>query len=209
LDIKVILWIPVISAAITLVFNWIFNYLQNEMNWNIDRKKFKREHSYNQLKELYLELYPIVVQSEYVRHYFKKYLTIDFPIREYPFLEIHKTKTIFKDGEITEEEIYTAITEFNKAKIVEKVMEKPKFASQKLLKLIVAYRYVHDNYLKEQSEKLKDNFQKEELKLIYLIVLTIVRECNELPEDCNMPFDGKEISYGLMDYSVFEDSDNY
>jgi hypothetical protein len=203
-----IIWIPVITAVITVIFNGLFHYLKNELDWFVDRKKFIREHNYNQLTELYLELYGIVVQSEYVRHYFKKYLTIDFPLKEYPFLEIYNTKTVIKNGEINKEEVKTAINDFNKAKIVEKVMENKKFASQKLLKLVVAYRYVHENYLNDfDSNRIKDNYQTEELTLIYSIVLTIVKECNEYLEECNMPFDGKEISYGIMNSKIYDEID--
>lgn len=38
------------------------------------------------------------------------------------------------------------VTEFNKIKIVEKIIDKAEYASQDLIKYAVAYRYVHENY---------------------------------------------------------------
>lgn len=57
MDWEVVIWIPIITAIITLVFNVIFHSLKNRLDWFVDKKKFEREYSYNQLRELYLSRY--------------------------------------------------------------------------------------------------------------------------------------------------------
>lgn len=206
MDAQTIIWIPIITAIITLVFNIGFHSLKNKLDWFVDTKKFKREHNFNQLKELYLLLYGIIVQSEYIRFFSRKYRNSDYDIQDIPFLEVRKTVTKVEKDKTTTEEIRNEITEFNKLGIVSKIIEKSEFASQRLLKLAVAYRYVHSNYQKRfTGTDIGDNYKSEELKLIYLLVTTIIKECNEMLEECNMDYDGKEISYGIMNYDVFEE----
>lgn len=79
--------------------------------------------------------------------------------KEIPFIEIEKRKEIKKRTldfnnidfgnftfNTTEYSINDAVTEFNKKKIYEEIISKREFASPKLLKLAVAYRYVHNYY---------------------------------------------------------------
>ncbi|WP_299739134.1 hypothetical protein [uncultured Rossellomorea sp.] len=189
----------IIAGIVSLVVTFVTPVLSNRK----DKKEFKRKHNYEQLKELYLHIYGIAIQSEYIRYFKRKYHGIDFNLREFPFLEIHMTKTVIKGGKATEEEITNAITEFNKQGIIDKILVKSEFASQRLLKLAVSYRYVHSNYQKESS--FKKDFQEEELRLITLIIKTVIKECNELLDECNMQYDGKEISYGIMNLDLFNE----
>lgn len=59
--------ITLLTAIITLLFNSLFHWLKNKFDWFVDVRKFKREHSYSQLKELYLPAYAVVAQSEFLR----------------------------------------------------------------------------------------------------------------------------------------------
>ncbi|MDT0161870.1 hypothetical protein [Bacillus sp. AG4(2022)] len=199
-------------AAVITGFAAIIVAIYNAFITNKKAKRdFKREHNYDQLKELYLFLYGIVTQSEYVRYFFKHHRNIDLSYREYPFLEIQGRTTHYKKGQ-NEVRIHDdPITEFNKLNIANKIIEKSEYASQRLLKLAVAYRYCHKHYQQNVSTtdgtNLKNSFQSEELKLIYLIVTTIIIECNGLLEECQMSYDGKEVSYGIMNYDVFDDTE--
>ncbi|WP_273851809.1 hypothetical protein [Guptibacillus spartinae] len=208
MDLNTIIWIPILTAVITTAFNVIFHFLKSRLDWFVDKKKFKREHNYNQLKELYLYLYAIVVQSEYVRYFLKKYNNINSTQKGAPFLQIEGNIRRFKDGKLTEEDIKNDITNFSKLEIANVIIEKSKFASPKLLKLAVAYRLCDHYYLKDfDNDKTKNNFQVEEVKLIYLIVQTIIKECNEFLKECDMEFDKKEMSNAIMNYKVFESND--
>lgn len=144
---------PIILAIITLVFNIALHKVRNQFDFIMDTNKFKREHYYNQLSELYMELYAIVAQSEFLKvfHDLKEIKSL----RELPFIEIEeKLKSSKKDlftGKITHQEetgVKTAISQFNKMKIIELVMENKKYASQELLKLAVGYRYCHKLFTK-------------------------------------------------------------
>lgn len=147
MDLTVVIWIPIITAIITLVFNVLLQWFQKNMNRSEDKKKFKREHNYNQLKQLYLPIYGMVVQSEYIRHFNKKYKKVNYSLKEFPFLEVQSSRTTMRGGVITKEEIKNAITEFNKKEIVDLIISKCEFSSRKLLKPAVAYRFIEFKYI--------------------------------------------------------------
>jgi len=173
--------ITILTILLTLIFNSIFHFLKNKLDWFEDNKKFKREHSYQQLKNLYIELYAIICQSEYLRFFYD----IKGSHKEIPFIEIEKRKEI-KKGTLdfnnidfgnftfntTEYSINDAVTEFNKKKIYEEIISKREFASPKLLKLAVAYRYVHNYYTDTtlESKESLDKFQNQEIYIIWEMI---------------------------------------
>jgi hypothetical protein len=202
-----------IGAIIGAVFSVLTTFLNSLISKNKSRNEFKRDHSYSQLKNLYLSLYGIVAQSEFLRYRYK--FSEQFSLIDIPFLEVHNTitKTIFnlKEGvstSISTQE--TDITKLNKKALVELILQKQEYASQKLLKLAVAYRYSHNFYLMEGlSDDQKDEHQIYELLLIYELVITIIKETNEKLEDCNMDYSINEHEYGIMDYNIFITTDEY
>lgn len=177
--------------------------LNKDFQEYIDTMKFLKERSYKQFSELYSKLYSVVIQSEYVRYFFN----IEGDFSEIPFLEIHKKnkkleiKLTENSVKRTEKEVFDAVTEFNKIRLAELIIEKGELASEKLLKLAVAYRYVNQNYLIEDiPEELGKRFKEEELMLIGGIVKAIVKETNELKKICNLTFNENECSSGIMNW---------
>lgn len=77
------------TIILTLLVNLVFKLLQNKFDFMVDTKKFRRDHSYNQLKELYFEIYAIIIQSEFLRNFHQ----IDEfkSLKEVPFIEIVRT----------------------------------------------------------------------------------------------------------------------
>ncbi|MCM3789442.1 hypothetical protein M3221_13635 [Domibacillus indicus] len=207
--------IAVITVAATFLTNLIFHYLKNKLDLFEDKRKFKREHSYNQLKELYLELYGIVSQSEYVRYFEKRHSGQETPFEEYPFIELTSKRVKEVRNLITnrvtkrtEEVIHNAITDFNKLAIAEKIIDKKEFSTQKLLKLAVAYRFCHEySQFDWEDEERKQAFEKEEVELIANIVKTVIKECNQMLETCHLDYDSKELGNGFMDYSFLNRKD--
>ncbi|WP_042142803.1 hypothetical protein [Paucisalibacillus sp. EB02] len=203
------LQIALITIAITFLANLIFHYLKNYFDWFSETKIFKRDHYYSQLKELYLELYGVVSQSEFIR-YFNDF-NEQFSFMELPFLELKnkvmKVVTNIETGRITREEVdkETDLTRFNKSHIANLIIEKKQYASPKLLKLAVAYRFCHEYYLKEDLSvpSLLEKYQKEELKLMYELVVTIIKETNEKLEFCKMDYIEEEREHGIMDYDIY------
>ncbi|MGQ5113165.1 hypothetical protein ACSOV8_16610 [Bacillus halotolerans] len=137
--------LAIMTIILTFITNIVFKLIQNSTDFLVDKKKFRREHNFAQLKNLYLDLYGVVSQSEYLRYYSKRYRNIGYEFRAYPFFEIIER--------VNGEEIKNGITEFNKQQICETIIKKSQYASQELLKLAVAYRYVNHNYLKDHSKK--------------------------------------------------------
>jgi hypothetical protein len=200
--------IALCTAGATLIVNTAFHWLKNKFDWFMDKKKFKREYYFIQLKELYLYLYGIVVQSEYIRFFDN----LDEDFKDIPFLEINKMRyTEQRDffGKILnreEIEIKDGITNYNKKELYETIINKSQHASQKLIKLAVAYRYLHDNYQKELDDKDRLNkFQKEELLFLGKIVILVIYETNEKLNFLEMDFNKSELKDRLLNYDVFLD----
>ncbi|NOU94903.1 hypothetical protein GC093_16985 [Paenibacillus sp. LMG 31456] len=102
-----------------------------------------------------------------------------------------------------------SITEFNKEKLVNKIIDTGVFASQELLKLDIAYRYVHMHYTdKTIDPNILEKFQTQELQLLNRIIRLIVKECNEKLKSCGMPYNSNEIELSTMitDYNSDEQS---
>lgn len=196
------------TITLTFISNMIFRFLQNKFDFMVDTKKFKRDYYFNQLTELYLELYAIIAQSEFLRYFLD--LKYGNTIKEIPFIESTRKRkkiksNLFSGEKIaeTEEIIETSISKFNKMGLVNLIIENKKYASQKLIKLAVAYRYCHEFYQKEDLINI-EKFQKEELRLIYDIVLTVISETNTKLKFCKMDYIKSEMKTGIMLSDLFE-----
>lgn len=201
--------VAVVSASLALIFNSLIQLLKTYFESRLNNKTFQREQALIRLQSLYLDIYKTIIQSEYVRYFYNKYDNKNFDPIEFPFLEISMSKKTVKFGSkgFSEEiqEVSNDITQEKKDKIIDKILENPQYASAELLKLATAYRYVYhysqrDNLL----EEIKNNIDEEELKLSRLLVMTIIKETNSLSEICSFPIDGKELSYGLFNHTIFE-----
>lgn len=188
-----------------------FNYsqeiekLKTDLNKNfqeyIDEQKFLKERSYKQYCELYSKLYAVIVQSEYLRYFNGFNDSFD----KLPFLEACREK-VNTDIDLntmtvkeTKEEIHDAITDFNKINIVDMIIDKGYLASEKLIKLAVAYRYVHRFYTDETLKpELLERFQKEEIVMIAEIVKTVISQTNEFKKICNLDYNEDEIKDKTM-----------
>jgi hypothetical protein len=210
LDLQDSIGLAFFTIILTLLTNILFKWLQNRFDFFVETKKFKRDRSYNQLKELYIEAYAIIAQSEFLRvfHSIDEFRSIE----EVPFLEIQRKLKRYKNnlftGDILEESeeiVESAISKFNKIGLAQLILDKKQFASQDLLKLAVAYRYVHEHYLNNElvNEQL-EKFQTKELELIFKLVTMVIKETNIMMKLCKMEYNNTELKNGKMDNSIFE-----
>ncbi|WP_419883956.1 hypothetical protein ACN6MY_11015 [Peribacillus sp. B-H-3] len=197
-----LVYMALITGFITVVFNTIFQVLKDKFDWFSNEKKFKRDFAFDQLKELYIPVYSIVAQSEFIRRF--KGLD-DKPFDEFPFIEIKKTKekvvVNLEEGVIRKETVNFSdvITEFNKEQLSNMIIDKGAFASQELLKLAVAYRFVHKHYTDETIDReTLETFQVQEVDLMNKIVRLIVRETNEKLAQCKLSYNKDEIDLSTM-----------
>lgn len=173
--------------------------------------KFKYDFYYEQYSKLYSKLYAIVMQSEYVRYYIKISKNEDISFDEAPFFEISKTHrttqtfTYNKDtgskSEIKTIDIETSLSKFNKMEMCEYIIEHGEFASQKLLKLAVSYRFANNRY-DGNFESGKPNLESEvanneELRLLKLMVCRIVKDYNFLRKNLQMEYNETELNTGI------------
>ena len=173
--------------------------------------QFKYDFYYKQYSELYSKLYAIIMQSEYLRRYLKLTKNEDVSFVDVPFLEVSKTHrttqtlTFNKDTGTKMEsktiDVETSISQFNKMQLCDYIIDKGEFASQKLLKLAVAYRFVFSRYdgnpenIAPTSDS--DTANDEEVRLIREMVCCIVAEYNLFRKNLNMEYDSIEMETGI------------
>lgn len=174
--------------------------------------KFKYDFFNKQYSELYCKLYAIIIQSEYVRKFVKlnngKKITFD----DTPFLEIspiHRETVTIKTSRDNSpsftnkiEDIETPISQFNKMELCDYIIEKGALASQKLLKLAVSYRFAYDHYSgngNSGSSDAKKTADEEEFRMIKDIVMTVVRDYNQLRKELKLEYNEDEIKTGILE----------
>lgn len=170
---------------------------------------FKYEFYYRQYTVLYTKLYSIICQSEYTRRFIRLLNGLDLTSEKVPFVEIYKRRSqdVIKIGKEqgfthTEEAIKDAITQFCKKEMCDLIIANGEFASQKLLKLSVAYRFVYDNYLGNEAingGEAADVADSEEFILIREMVRTIIQEYNFLRKELRMKYVKSELESGIFE----------
>lgn len=172
---------------------------------------FKYGFYYKRYSELYCKLYSIVIQSEYVRHFIHLTDGKEHSFEDFPFLEISPTHRVtqtlnLKSGEPIAfkqnfEDIKTPISEFNKEKLCDYIIDKGEYASQNLLKLAVSYRFALDHYSGNpgvNNGDFEEEANSEEIRLIKEMLICIVREYNELRKYLKMDYIESEIQDGIL-----------
>ena len=172
--------------------------------------RFKYDFYYRQYSELYSKLYGIIIQSEYIRMFIKLNDGKEISFDEAPFIEVsptHRITQTFKLSEgqplkasQTEEIIDTPISNFNKKQLCEYIIQNAEYATQKLLKLAVSYRYSYYYYSGNPEAKnasCKGTADEEEFRLIRSMVYCIVQEYNFFRKELKMDYDEDELSTGI------------
>lgn len=169
--------------------------------FSLDRK-YKYELYHKQYTELYSKLYVILIQSEYIRHFLELKRNEKLSFEEYPFFEIGPTKRVIthqryssdKVPEISSstEIIETPISSANKKLLYELIIDNAEFATPRLLKLAVAYRFNHTHYGEASSSALNKIAKEEEFRLIKEMIYCIVEEYNYFREELKMPYNEEE-----------------
>lgn len=192
---------------ITRLTEEVQNIFKREFEEYKKDRSFKYEYFYEQFSNLYTVLYSIIIQSEYVRDFIKLIDGTSWDFDTVPFIELHKekysqnTRINGKDKVVMAETTITTdgVTEFNKKAIADIIVENGKFASQRLLKLAVAYRFVHQNYGQMYKEnELVEIANDQEIVLIKEIVLCIVQEYNLLRKELKLGYVEEELNTGLF-----------
>lgn len=176
--------------------------------------KFKNEFNYKQYSQLYSKLYAIIVQSEYFRYFATKHHNENFTFEEVPFFEISGERKevkadLFSGAIISQktEQVVDSVTEYNKLQIANFVITNGDVASQKLLKLAVAYRYAHRHYSGSKNapdnENLKKAFDDEEFEIIKQIVQTIIIDYNALRKSIKLDYNESELETGFFNTKDF------
>lgn len=171
---------------------------------------FRYEFFFKQYSELYCKLYAIVTQSEYARHFIKVDKEQDISFDEAPFIEMsptHRVNQTMKWGSDqpttinrTEETFETPISKFNKEQLCDLIIELGEYASQKLLKLAVAYRFAYSYYEgnpKSKNASCQKTANDEEFRLIREMVCCIVSEYNFLRKELKMDYVESELDTGI------------
>lgn len=201
------------------------SYRKEFEEFSIDRR-FKNDFYFKQLTELYNLIYAIVCQSEYIRGFIKLKDNLDLKFDDVPFIEISDTERVqekfdFKKGEAPRfskniEYLETELSMFNKKLLCDYIISHGQFASQKLLRLAVSYRFAYNwysgnpeirknipdddivNYGTSQYDIQRKIADEEEVRLIKEIVRCIVKEYNLLRKELNMSYEEEELKTGML-----------
>lgn len=172
--------------------------------------QFKYNFYYKQYSELYSKLYAIIIQSEYVRHFISLTNGQEYSFDEFPFFEITPTQRVTqqlkfesgKPGTFSQntEETETPISQFNKKQLCDYIISNGEYATQKLLKIAVAYRFAYSHY--EGNQEVKNSScagtaNDEEFRLIREMVCCIVREYNYFRKELRMDYNKAELDKGI------------
>lgn len=172
--------------------------------------RFKYDFYFRQYSELYSKLYSFIMQSEYVRHFIKINENIIMSFDEAPFVELSKTHIVTQsnlmndDGTIEikqeKQQIDNPMSKFNKKMLCEYIIDNSEYATQKLIKIAVAYRF--SNYFYEgnpdtKNSSCQETANDEELRLIHEMVCCIVSEYNFLRKKLKMDYNEDELKTGI------------
>ena len=184
---------------------------QKEMEVFSSDLTFTNDYAFNRYSILYAKIYGIVIQSEYVRFFFKKHNKGNLNFEDYPFLELTRTEerqrinlstgvsTLLEETPIEDE-----MTSFNKKQLSDYIIEHGEYASPKLLKLAIAHRYAWSHYAgKLESQTDTDAFNNSEFELIKEIVKTIIMEYNEMRKIVKLSYSEHELNTGELEHIDF------
>lgn len=172
--------------------------------------QFKYDFYFKQYSELYSKLYAFVIQSEYARRFIKLNDNKDVSFEDAPFIQMSPTHRVNQTiqwgsdkpttAKQTEEFIETPLSQFNKEALCEFIISHGEYATQKLLKVAVAYRFAHHFY--EGNEKAKNascqkTANEEEFRLIREMVCCIVSEYNYFLKELKMDYNETELDNGI------------
>ncbi|MEK3955283.1 hypothetical protein [Psychrobacillus sp. FSL K6-1464] len=187
---------------------------QKEMEIFSNELTFTNEYAFNRYSILYAKVYGIVIQSEYVRFFYKKNELQDLSFEEYPFIEIKRNDIkqqidLLTGSKISEEinPIVDEMTSFNKKELCDYIIKYSEYASPKLLKLAIAYRYAGSNYSgnrKIEDPGISKAFDDSEFDLIKEIVKTIITEYNEMRKIVKLSYSESELSTGQLAHTEFK-----
>lgn len=172
--------------------------------------RFKYDFYFKQYSELYSKLYGIIMQSEYVRHFKKINDGQEVSFDEVPFLEVSPTHRVTKSVHWSsenptavtqkEERIDTPISNFNKRHLCEYIIENAEYATQKLLKIAVSYRFASYYYAgnpEVKNSSCQETANDEEFRLIREMVCCIVSEYNFFRKELKMAYNEVELKTGI------------
>lgn len=184
---------------------------QKEMEIFSNDLTFTNDYAFNRYSILYTKIYGIVIQSEYLRYFYKKHKIGDYSLEEYPFLELSRTQvkkqTNLFTGVSTSEEttLHNEITFFNKKQLCDYIIEHGEYASPKLLKLAIGYRYAWSHYAgKLEDDTATKAFNDSEFELIREIVKTIIMEYNEMRKIVKLSYSEHELNTGHLEHIDFK-----
>ena len=171
---------------------------------------FKYDFYFKQYSELYSKLYGIIMQSEYVRRFIKINDGKEISFDESPFIQVSPIHKVTQSMKLIEgqpvalqqkkEEIITPISEFNKEQLCEYIVANAEYATQKLLKIAVAYRFANHYYAGNPDAKnasCQEAANEEEFRLIKEMVCCIVSEYNYFRKELKMEYNEDELNTGI------------
>lgn len=187
------LWDSLLVSTIPVIFTLLANTFYDRSRRKQD---FIKNYNIEQLKELYLPLYSVIVQSEYFKSINNQNIVNNNGY--VTFFEFKTEREEYNSANvdclIVKKEIETPVNKCNVDYLISLVIEKREFASPNLIKLAISLRF-----LSEKGDAiLKDKSDLEQSRLISEFIKLIVKDTNRYLKYCKMEYCNYEIKDGLM-----------
>lgn len=161
--------------------------------------KFRSEYTINQYVNLYAKLYINICQSEYCRKFIEDFFGDSKTFEQFPYIQPSPTRRVTTNLNSesinrTEEIIETDISSTNKKLLYELIIDNSQYASQELLKIAVAYRFIHSMY----GPSAPNHINEEELRLLKKMLTLVVLEYNTVRKAMQLDYNEEELSCGFL-----------
>lgn len=199
------LWNSLIIAVVPVILTMITTVVTNIIYDAFKRKKdFVKNYKIEELKELYLPLYCMIAQSEYIRKTVGSLPGIDLSIDNAPYIHLEKktTETNIKNNQvkIVTYEKNDQLTQYDENYMVNLVIDNSKYATTKLIKLAIAYRFLIDNR-DTNDANIKKVLDSEYNPVVKEFINNIICETNNKLKYCNMDYNKNELNHDKNKFS--------
>jgi hypothetical protein len=191
---EVSLWNSLIIAIVPVIFTIATNLIYD----SIKRKnEFIKQIKIQELKELYIPLYCMISQSEYIRFILGDLPNVSFSIEDAPYIHLEKKRNnikIDKDGFHKETyKVDDELTKYDEKTMVNLVIDKSKYASPKLIKLAIAYRFIVEN--RDTTDiTIKAKIEAQYNNIAINFIKEVVSRTNEKLKYCGSEFVDYELN---------------
>lgn len=176
------------------------------------KNDFRMKLQYERYDKLYSRIYSNICQSELFRIIIEERQGFQCDFEEYPFFDIestrlHTTINLENGMQVRQETLQNDFTKLNKKQLCQYIIDRANYASSKLLKIAIAYRFMEQHYGDGEtpSNNAIDYFNHQELRLLKNMIETILLEHQELINELELEFNVTQ--HSNTDFNIYRNEE--